>query len=103
MFTTAVRIERDLGVPSVSLNTLTGHRSCAPRIAAGKSLTCRRGRYRFQASFRQAPYCTFWRLGFRQSCFRHIARISRLPPHTPGHELPVYWHAIFPYILSDSG
>ena len=30
MFATAVRIERDLGVPSVSLNTLTGHRSCAP-------------------------------------------------------------------------
>ena len=30
MFTTAVRIEHDLGVPSVSLNALTGHRSCAP-------------------------------------------------------------------------
>src|SRR5690242_19534163 len=30
MFTTAVRVERDLGVPSVSFNTLTGHRSCAP-------------------------------------------------------------------------
>ena len=30
MFTTAVRIERDLGVPSVSFNARTGHRSCAP-------------------------------------------------------------------------
>src|SRR5882762_2788989 len=30
MFATAARIERDLGVPSISLNTLTGHRSCAP-------------------------------------------------------------------------
>src|SRR5260370_42456688 len=30
MFGTAVRIEGDLGVPSVSLNALTGHRSCAP-------------------------------------------------------------------------
>jgi hypothetical protein len=30
MFTTAVRVERDLGVPSVSFNTLTGHRSCTP-------------------------------------------------------------------------
>jgi hypothetical protein len=30
MFATAVRIERDLGVPFVSLNALTGHRSCAP-------------------------------------------------------------------------
>ena len=28
MFAAAVRIERDLGVPSVSLNALAGHRSC---------------------------------------------------------------------------
>src|ERR1700759_1309166 len=28
MFATAVRADRDLGVPSVSLNALTGHRSC---------------------------------------------------------------------------
>src|SRR5712664_947994 len=30
MFTTAVRIEHDVGVPFVSLNALTGHRSCTP-------------------------------------------------------------------------
>jgi hypothetical protein len=36
MFTTAVRVERDLGVPSVSLNTLTGHRSCAPEDCSGQ-------------------------------------------------------------------
>jgi hypothetical protein len=30
MFITAVRVERDLGVPSVSFNTPTGHRSCTP-------------------------------------------------------------------------
>ena len=30
MFATAVRIEHDLGVPSVSLNALTGHRSSTP-------------------------------------------------------------------------
>ena len=35
MFATAVRIERDLGVPSVSLNALTGHRSCAPEDYGG--------------------------------------------------------------------
>jgi len=35
MFTTAARIEHDLGVPSVSLNALTGHRSCTPEDAAG--------------------------------------------------------------------
>ena len=32
---TAVHIEHDLGVPSVSLNTLTGHRSCAPEDCSG--------------------------------------------------------------------
>src|SRR5258708_35060211 len=36
MFATAVRIERDLGVPSVSLNALTGHRSCAPEDYSGQ-------------------------------------------------------------------
>jgi hypothetical protein len=35
MFATAVRIEHDLGVPSVSLNALTGHRSCAPEECSG--------------------------------------------------------------------
>jgi hypothetical protein len=35
MFTTAVRSKRDLGVLSVSLNALTGHRSSPRRIAAG--------------------------------------------------------------------
>ena len=35
MFTTAVRSKRDLGVPSVSLNAPTGHRSSPRRIAAG--------------------------------------------------------------------
>ena len=35
MFTTAARIKRDLGVPSVSLNAPTGHRSLPRRIAAG--------------------------------------------------------------------
>ena len=43
-------------------------RICAP---------CGRGRYRFHASFRQAQILAFWRLGFRQSGFHHIARISR--------------------------
>ena len=35
MLTTAARIKRDLGVPSVSLNAPTGHRSLPRRIAAG--------------------------------------------------------------------
>src|SRR2546426_12635468 len=35
MFTTAVLVEHDLGVPSVSFNALTGHRSCAPEDCSG--------------------------------------------------------------------
>jgi hypothetical protein len=35
MFATAVRIEHDLGVPSVSLNALTGHRSRTPEDYSG--------------------------------------------------------------------
>jgi hypothetical protein len=35
MFATAVRIEHDLGVPSVSSNALTGHRSCTPEDCSG--------------------------------------------------------------------
>src|SRR5438445_8568082 len=35
MFTTAVRVEHDVGVPSVSFNALTGHRSCAPENCSG--------------------------------------------------------------------
>jgi hypothetical protein len=43
MFTTAVRIEHDLGVPSVSLNALTGHRSCAPEDCSGLVANPRQG------------------------------------------------------------
>ena len=35
----------------------------------------RRGRRRLQASFRRGTSYPFWRLGFRQSSFRHITRI----------------------------
>jgi hypothetical protein len=61
------------------------------------------GRYRLQAPFRQAFTCAFWRLGFRQSGFRHITRISRRTAPDAWARPPVSWHAIFPCILSDSG
>ena len=35
----------------------------------------RRDRRRLQASFRRGTSYPFWRLGFRQSSFRHITRI----------------------------
>jgi hypothetical protein len=67
--------ERDLGVPFVSFNTLTGHRSCAPEDYGMLLQFRRRGRRRLQASFRRGTSYPFWRLGFRQSSFRHITRI----------------------------
>ena len=103
MFITAVRVERDLGVPSVSLNALTGHRSCAPEDCSERPSISRRGQRRLQASFRRAFTCAFWRLGFRQSGFRHITRISRCATPDAWTWPPVSWHAIFPCILSDSG
>jgi len=39
---------------------------------------------------------TFWRLGFRQSSFRHIARIPRHAAPYAWARLPVSWHAVFP-------
>jgi hypothetical protein len=73
------------------------------RIAAGARSSRRRGRRRLQASFRRAFTCAFWRLGFRQSGFRHITRISRYTAPDTWARSPVSWHAIFPCILSDSG
>src|SRR6266496_3196761 len=43
MFTTAVRVERDLGVPSVSFNALTGHRFCTPEDYHRDLRTLRQG------------------------------------------------------------
>jgi hypothetical protein len=67
--------ERDLGVPFASFNALTGHRSCAPEDYGMLLQFRRRDRRRLQASFRRGTSYPFWRLGFRQSSFRHITRI----------------------------
>jgi hypothetical protein len=47
-------------------------------LAAGICTPCCKGWHRFQASFRWAWFCAFWRLGLRQSSFRHITRAHRL-------------------------
>ena len=65
MFTTAVRSKRDLGVLSVSLNVLTGHRSLPQRIAAVPKSPRRRSWRRLRMPFRRVFDYTFWRLGFR--------------------------------------
>ena len=67
--------ERDLGVPFASFNAPTGHRSCAPEDYGMLLQFRRRDRRRLQASFRRGTSYPFWRLGFRQSSFRHITRI----------------------------
>ena len=67
--------ERDLGVPFASFNALTGHRSCVPEDYGMLLQFRRRDRRRLQASFRRGTSYPFWRLGFRQSSFRHITRI----------------------------
>src|SRR5215467_4921705 len=67
--------ERDLGVPFASFNALTGHRSCVPEDYGMLLQIRRRDRRRLQASFRRGTSYPSWRLGFRQSSFRHITRI----------------------------
>ena len=73
------------------------------RIAASTCLPCGRGRRRLQASFRRVPDCAFWRLGFRQSSFRHITRIPRRTAPYAWARSPVSWPANFPSHLSDHG
>src|ERR1700722_10653865 len=75
----------------------------APEDCGARPLIAPQGRHRLQASFRQAFTCAFWRLGFRQSGFRRITRISRRAAPDTWARPPVSWHAIFPCILSDSG
>src|ERR1700733_9723993 len=75
----------------------------APEDCGARPLIAPQGRHRLQASFRRAFTCAFWRLGFRQSGFRHITRISRRAAPDTWARPPVSWHAIFPCILSDSG
>ena len=49
------------------------------------------------------PDHTFWRLGFRQSSFRHITRIPRRTAPYAWARSPVSWPAIFPTHLSAHG
>ena len=73
------------------------------RITTGICATCGRDRYRFHASFRQARILAFWRLGFRQCGFHHIARISRHAAQYASATATGSWHAIVPGFLSDHG
>jgi len=76
----------------------------APRRTAAGTWTPRgKGRHRFQASFRRASICAFWKLGFRQSGFRHIARAAR-PVAPYAWARPAGFLACYgPYLLTDPG
>ena len=41
--------------------------------------------------------CIFWRLGFRQSSFRHITRVPQRPVPYAWARPPVSWHALVPF------
>ena len=65
-------------------------------VASASMPDGRRKRHRFQVSFRWMDHCIFWRLGFRQSSFRHVARVpQRIAPYTWTRSL-VGCHAAFP-------
>jgi hypothetical protein len=52
---------------------------------------------RFQASFRRMRSCIFWGLGFRQSSFHHVTRISqRIAPYAWTQSL-IRCHATVPF------
>src|SRR5260370_26170401 len=89
MFATAVRIERDLGVPSVSLNALTGHRSCAPEDCGRRTTIPPQGPApvgRRLSGGWYLPPSGDW--GSGKGTFAITRRSPRAPPPTPGHHPP---------------
>ena len=104
MFATAVRIEHDLGVPSVSLNALTGHCSCAPEDCSGLIAIPPQGPVPVSGVFPAGA--AFRLLETRLQVIRLSPYRADLPARHPvrlGMFCRFCWHAIFPYILSDSG
>jgi hypothetical protein len=62
--------------------------------------TCQcRTRRRFQVLFRRMSDRIFWRLGFRQSSFRHITRVPQHPAPCTWTQSLLSWHAIVPVTL----
>src|SRR2546429_3890543 len=84
MFTTAVRVERDLGVPSVSFNTLTGHRSCTPEDCSELVANSPQGPVPVSGVFPVGSVLHLLETRLRQYGFHHVARIPR-------HATPYAW------------
>src|SRR6185437_8608392 len=66
-------------------------------------LSRRRGRHRFHVRFRRVSTSAYWRLGFRQSGFRHITRIPRRTAPAPGHDRRFSAMLFSLIVLSNSG
>jgi hypothetical protein len=94
---TAVRTERDLGVPSVSSNALAGHRSCAPEdygtLIAHRAAGAGTGFMCFPAGEH------LHLLETRIQVIRLSPYHADLPAHRPctWARPPVFCHAVFPY------
>src|SRR5229473_5542625 len=67
-----------------------------PEVAPSSERDQRRTRRRLRVSFRRAGNCTFWRLGFRQFSFHHIARVPRRTVPDTWTRPPVSCHALVP-------
>ena len=98
----AGRVERDLGVPSVSLNRLIACRPPAGRVETTRKQSSDAGGSDIRRRIRGRGLRR-WRLGFKQSGFRHITRDSRgnaFDAFTAFHASPPCY---FPLPLSRSG
>ena len=62
----------------------------APKVAPAEPSSRRQRRHRFQVPFPADVNCIRWRLGFKQSSFRHITRVPRrtVPAAWPGRRFP---------------
>ena len=81
MFITAVRPERDLGVPSVSFNTPTGHRSCAPEDCGGSPIISPQGPAPVTGIFPAGVYLRLLETGIQ--AIRLSPYHADLPVHRP--------------------
>ena len=81
MFITAVRVERDLGVPSVSFNTPTGHRSCAPEDCGGSPIISPQGPAPVTGIFPAGVYLRLLETGIQ--AIRLSPYHADLPVHRP--------------------
>src|SRR6266536_1356242 len=99
MFTTAVRVERDLGVPSFSLNTPTGHRSCTPEDCSELVANSPQG---------PVPVSDVFPVGAILHLLETRLQAVWLSPYRadpPAHRPnawarpPVRWHAVVPFLF----